>query len=139
MSICILEVTEDQDALVVTMTIKLRKGRGKPIERRVFYLTDEFGKIHFEFWTPSLVFTEKPKTKKPDKRYKTILNLRNLQLSIDKETGIPAIAIFHGMHPTRKQIAVEELSKLIKALLSVYYIIYNKETQELKKLEDMIK
>jgi len=104
------------------MTIKLRKGRGKPVERRVFYLTDESGKIQFEFWTPGLAFTEKPKTRaKNAGRWKTILSVKNLRLFQDLETGRFGITIFHGLHPSTKMFDEWEW---IRFLTRLYIYIY---------------
>jgi hypothetical protein len=127
------------------MVIKLRKGKGRPVERRQFYLSDDKGRIHFELWSPVTIFPDRPKRNKIKGRFIKFLSIRNLQLYYDKISGKGFISIFHGLHPTTRELSCTDI-ELLHATLHMYYniIIHKKRFPKIKRnripyKEDMIK
>jgi hypothetical protein len=107
------------------MVIKLRKGKGRPVERRQFYLSDDKGRIHFELWSPETIFPDRPK-RKIHNRFLKILQTRNVSVYFDMITEKPYIAFFRGLHPATLELDNQRLRDIHDALHLCYILIYNK-------------
>lgn len=106
--------------------MKLRKGRGRPVERQQFRLVDESDRTHFALWSSSTVYPEKPSTHK-HMGYRKFLNLKRLQLTVGGPDNRAAVAVFTGLRPARKILDKWEIEALHDALHRVYIYIYSKK------------